>query len=416
MNGQKEREAIKLKNILLVILDGLGDRPNKSLGDKTALQAAYRPNMNRLIREGQGGLMNPIAPGIRAGSDTSHLSILGYDPEKFYTGRGPFEAMGIGLEVLGGDIAFRANFGTRDSNGIVKDRRAGRISEGTDKLAASLNMEIDGVKFMVREGVEHRAALVMRGENLSDHISDSDPHEVGLPVRTVYATGNDGKRTADLINKFLDEARKILDNHPVNRERISRGMPPANELLLRGPGKTPELISFRDTHEMSAACVAAIPMISGIGKLLKMDVYKPKGSTGTLDSDLVSKLTEAGKLTKKYDFVMVNVKAPDVAGHDGNPEAKRTALEKFDVALGRMLEIITDDIVIAVTGDHATPCSVRDHSGDPVPILFNTRGILRDGASFFDEASAASGMWRIRGLDVMNILKQMAGRSEKYGA
>ena len=405
-----------MKNIMLIVLDGLGDRPNQILSGKTALQAAFRPNLNRLMREGQGGLMTPIAPGIRAGSDTSHLSLLGYDPEKFYSGRGPFEAMGLGLEVRPGDVAFRANFGTSDSNGIVTDRRAGRSAEGTSLLAKSLNMEIDGVRFFVKEGVEHRAALVMRGQGLSDKITDSDPHETGKPVNRVMPVSPEGEFTADVLNRYLDTARKILMYNEANEKRIKSGKPVANELLLRGPGKAPDLRDFREMHGMKGAVVAGIPMITGIGGLLGMHTLKPQGSTGTLDSDFTLKLLAAADLTKKYDYVLVNVKATDVAGHDGDAIAKRDAIERIDRAIGEMMENVDQDLVIAVTGDHATPCSLKDHSGDPVPVLFRSRGALTDRSQFFDELSASAGMWRIRSIDVMNILKELADRSEKYGA
>lgn len=405
-----------MHNIILIVLDGLGDRPCRDLNGKTPLQAAFRPNLNSLIREGQGGLLSPIAPGIRAGSDTSHLSLLGYDPEKFYTGRGPFEAMGLGMDVKGGDIAFRANFGTRDARGIITDRRAGRLSGGNEKLARSLNVEIDGVRFFVKEGVEHRAALVMRGKGLSDKVSDSDPHETGRKPNEVMPLSKEAEFTAEVLNKFLEMSRKILDEHPVNVQRRKEGKPQGNELLLRGPGLAPNLVSFEELHGMRAACVSAIPMISGIGGLLGMTTVKPEGATGTLESNFVSKLNEAAALSKKYDFVLVNVKATDVAGHDGDAVAKKDAIERIDFAIGQMIRSLSPDTVLAVTGDHATPCSIKDHSGDPVPVLFHAPGILPDGARFFDEFSASAGMWRIRGLDVMNILKQMAGRSEKYGA
>ncbi len=417
MNGRKEHNGGgSLHNIILVVLDGLGDRPCGELGGKTPLQAAFRPNLNSLMRNGQGGLLSPIAPGIRAGSDTSHLSLLGYDPQKFYTGRGPFEAMGLGMEVRGGDIAFRANFGTRDASGIITDRRAGRLSLGNDELARSLNMEIDGVRFMVKEGVEHRAALVMRGEGLSDKITDSDPHETGRAPHDVAPLSSEAEFTAKVLNKFLRVSRKVLDEHPVNVQRRKNGKPQGNELLLRGPGMVPKLTSFEEQHGMRAACVSAIPMISGIGGLLGMAVVKPEGATGTLESNFVSKLKEAARLSREYDFVLVNVKATDVAGHDGDALAKKNAIERIDEALGEMIRSLASETVLAVTGDHATPCSLKDHSGDPVPVVFSAPGILPDAAIFFDEFSAAAGMWRIRGLDVMNILKQMAGRSEKYGA
>lgn len=404
-----------MKNIFLIVLDGLGDRPNRSLEDRTALQAAYRPNMNRLTRTGQGGLMHPVAPGYRTGSDTSHLSLLGYDPEKFYTGRGPFEAMGLGMTVLGGDVAFRANFGTVDSSRTVLDRRAGRITEGTDKLAKDLTFSIDGVQFFVKAGVEHRAALVMRGDGLSDRITDSDPHEPGLKVSEIKPLEQGAERTAKILNRYLSEAGKILSEHSVNTEREESGELPANELLIRGAGLAPRLTQFHELHGMRGASISGIPMISGICQLVGMDKIEVKGATGRLDSDFSAKFEAAYRTLKEYDFLIMNIKATDIAGHDGDPVAKRDSIQRIDAAMSGIFDVL-DDVVVCITGDHSTPCSLKDHSGDPLPILFNTSGIRRDRANLFDEISCSTGSYSISSGDVMKVLTQLSDRAEKYGA
>ena len=404
-----------MKNIFLIVLDGLGDRPNRSLEDRTALQAAYRPNMNRLTRTGQCGLMHPVAPGYRTGSDTSHLSLLGYDPEKFYTGRGPFEAMGLGMTVLGGDVAFRANFGTVDSSRTVLDRRAGRITEGTDKLAKDLTFSIDGVQFFVKAGVEHRAALVMRGDGLSDRITDSDPHETGLKVSEIKPLEQGAERTAKILNRYLSEAGKILSEHSVNTEREESGELPANELLIRGAGLAPKLTQFHELHGMRGASISGIPMISGICQLVGMNKIEVRGATGRLDSDFSAKFEAAYKTLREYDFLIMNIKATDIAGHDGDPVAKRDAIQRIDAAMSGIFDVL-DDVVVCITGDHSTPCSLKDHSGDPLPILFNTSGIRRDRANLFDEISCSTGSYSISSGDVMKVLTQLSDRAEKYGA
>lgn len=404
-----------MKKIFLLVLDGLGDRPNSELDNRTALQAAYRPNLNKLVRTGQGGLMHPISPGFRTGSDTSHLSLLGYDPEEFYTGRGPFEAMGLGMTVLGGDVAFRANFGSVDGSGKVLDRRAGRITEGTGELAEALSMAVDGVQFFVKAGVEHRAALVMRGEGLSDKITDSDPHEPGLKVHTIKALEPEGERTADVLNRYLSRAREILASHPVNKKRGDEGMLPANELLIRGAGLAPRLHPFTERFGLKAASISGIPMITGICQLLGMDKVDVEGATGRLDSDFRAKFDAAFKALKEYDFLIMNIKATDVAGHDGDAVAKRDAVQRIDMAMGEIFSHL-DDLVFCVTGDHSTPCSLKDHSGDPLPIVFNTSGIRVDRARQFDEVSCSTGSYDITSGDVMRILLQLSDRAEKYGA
>ncbi|MHB1470773.1 MAG: 2,3-bisphosphoglycerate-independent phosphoglycerate mutase [Thermoplasmataceae archaeon] len=404
-----------MKKIVLIVLDGLGDRPNKILHGRTALQAAYRPNLNHLASLGINGVMHPIKPGIRSGSDTSHLSLLGYDPEEVYTGRGPFEALGLGLEVLPGDIAFRANFGTVDSGGIVMDRRADRISQGTDLLASSLNMNIDGYIFRVKEGVEHRAALVIHGPGLSSAVTDSDPHEVGKKVETVKGVDEAGKRTAELVNRFLEKARNILRNHPVNTERIKNGLKPANEILLRGAGKAPDLIPFEKKYGMKGACIAGIPMITGLCNMLGMDIIKVKGATGRTDTNYEGKVSALINALKTHDFVILNFKGTDVAGHDGDPILKKSVIERVDRAIAPLKNQL-ENTAIAITGDHSTPCEMKDHSGDHLPILFVTSGNLRDRVKRFDEISCMEGGLEINSTNVMDYLLQISDRSEKYGA
>ena len=403
------------KKMVLVVLDGLGDRGNKVFNGRTSLQAAYRPNMNRLASMGICGLMHPVAPGIRCGSDTSHLSLLGYDPTKFYSGRGPFEAMGIGVNVQGGDLAFRANFSTVDDNGIVVDRRAGRISENTAPLAKALSFDMDGYKFIVKEGVEHRGALVVRGPNLSDRITDSDPHDSGRRVRDIEPLEAGAENTAYLLNRYLKRAREILRDHPFNRDRQSRGLLPANALLIRGPGKAPSLPSFQELHGMKGACIAGIPMIRGICAMLGMDLINVPGATGRIDTDYKGKFNALRDNLKRYDFIILNVKAPDAAGHDGDPVSKKEAIERTDEALGAIMDM-TDDLVICITGDHATPCTLGDHSGDPLPVLFSCKNENRLERRQFDEVSCRKGPLRITSNDVFPYMLQLANRADKYGA
>lgn len=416
--GRKEPdfpEVFLMKKIVLIVMDGLGDRPNKVLHGKTALQAAYRPNLNYLASMGINGIMHPIKPGIRSGSDTSHLSLLGYDPEKVYTGRGPFEAMGLGLEVMPGDVAFRANFGTVDGNGTVIDRRADRISQGTDLLAASLNMEIEGYSFKVKEGVEHRAALVIHGPGLSSAVTDSDPHETGKKSNPVRGMDETGTRTAELVNRFLESAKKILAEHPVNKERRKDGLKPANQLLLRGAGKAPDLEPFSKKFGMKGACIAGIPMITGLCNMIGMDIIRVKGATGRTDTNYEGKITALIQSLKTHDFVILNFKGTDVAGHDGDPLLKKSVIERVDRVLSPLKGLL-EDTVIAITGDHSTPCSMKDHSGDHVPILFVTSGNLRDHVTHYDEISCMEGALEISSINVMDYLLQLSERSDKYGA
>lgn len=403
-----------MKKLMLIVLDGLGDRPNRELNGKTALQAAFRPNLNNLASRGLNGLMSPVRNGLNVGSDTSHLSLLGYDPVEFYSGRGPFEAMGIGMNVRPGDVAFRANFATR-VDGIITDRRAGRMEDGNAELCASLNMEIDGVSFFVKEGVEHRAALVMRGAGVSDRVTDSDPHVVGKSPQEVEPLDGGAKHTANVINRFLARSRDILDSSPVNVRRKEQGHPIGNEILLRGAGMAPVLPPFNEKYGMNGACVVGIPMIAGICQLLGMDIVKHPGATGRVDTDYEGKIRTAVSALKDRDFVLVNIKATDIAGHDGDALLKRDVVEYVDKALKPVLDILGTTAVV-ITGDHSTPCAAREHSGDPVPVVFATEGIRRDTVTLFDEVSASRGALNITSNDIMTYLLSLSDRAEKYGA
>lgn len=407
---------MRIRKAMLIILDGAGDRANEKLGYKTPLQYASTPNLDALAKKSMVGLMDPIEPGIRAGSDTSHLNILGYDPYEVYTGRGPFEAAGLDMDLKPGDVAFRCNFSTVDENLFVLDRRAGRIKEGTKELAEALNgMKIEDVEFFVKEGVEHRAALVMRGPGLSAFVSDVDPHEKGVKIREAKPLKGEAKKTARLLNLFVRKSYEILKEHPVNKRREAEGKLPANILLPRGAGMAPHLENFQKKYGMKGACVVGTPLIRGICKMVGIEPIDFSGATGSYDTDMRGKFEHAVKALRSYDFVLVNIKAPDVAGHDMLPEKKVEVIEKIDDAVGHLLEIMPEDVVLIITADHSTPCTVGDHTGDPVPILIYAEDIRREGEEF-NEVSCAKGSLRIRGREVMRILLNITNRAEKFGA
>ena len=248
--------------ILIFICDGVADRPVAELGGKTPLEAARTPNFDRIARAGENGLLDPIAPGIPAGSDTSHLALLGYDPYEYYTGRGPFEALGVGMDVRPGDVAFRCNFATveeRDGRLVVVDRRAGRITEGTAELVAPLNgVELDGVKCYVKESTAHRAALVFRGDGLGAEVSDVDPHEEGAAVAEATGANAESQKTAAVLNEFVELSHEKLEGHAVNREREKRGLPPANIILPRGAGLAPHIPPLTRLYNLTAAAVVEV--------------------------------------------------------------------------------------------------------------------------------------------------------------
>jgi len=406
---------------VLLIADGLGDRPIKRLGDKTPLEAAEKPNLDKLATEGECGLMDPIAPGVRAGSDTSHLAILGYDPYKYYTGRGPFEAAGIGMDVKKGDIAFRCNFTTVDDKMIIVDRRAGRISSGTDQLAEAVNgMEIDGVQVIFKESVAHRGALILRGAGLGANITDTDPHHEGAKVLKCEAVDPEdaaSAKTAHVVNEFVERSYRLLKDHPVNRERIAQGLNPANVILPRGAGVGPSMDSFETEYGIKAACVAETGLINGVARYVGMDITEVEGATGGADSNVMNMAKAIVEKLQTVDFVLCNVKGADIGGHDGSPEVKIEVIKKLDEMVGYLTKSVPEGTFIVLTADHSTPCSVMDHSGDPVAITFWGEGVRTDRCTKFDERSVtAGGLGRIRGIDVMKIVTQLMNVAEKFGA
>src|SRR3989442_3393470 len=322
------------RKILLLIFDGLGDRPIAELGRQTPLQAARKEHVDWFAANGVNGLLDPISPGVRPGSDTSHLALFGYDPLSVYTGRGPFEAAGVGISVKRGDIAFRCNFATVDAGMRVTDRRAGRIREGTADLAKAIDgLELEGgVHVLFRAGTEHRAALVLRGPGLSPHVSDTDAHDEGAKVLSARATAPDGEATARTVNEFMEASHKILKAHPVNVARDKAGQRPANVVLLRGAGVVPHLEPVKERLGMRAAGIAGVALIKGMFRAAGMDVLEVTGATGGLDTDVVAKARAAGSAFQEYELVRVDVKAPDGCRDHGVATGKGRGRGPVDAA------------------------------------------------------------------------------------
>ncbi len=415
MSANSNRKAV------ILIGDGMGDRPCPELGGKTPLEAANTPNLDAMASKGINGLMDLIAPGVRVGSDTGHLAVLGFDPYVVYTGRGPFEAAGIGLSVKPGDVAFRCNFSTVEADMMITDRRAGRIEEGTDQLAAEVNdVMIEDVKILFKESVAHRCALVLRGPGLNALVTDSDPHVTGekvLEVKAITPGDAAGEKTARILNAFIKLSFEKLDVHPVNVARKQQGLNPANIILPRGAGQAPNIPSFNEKNLLHGACVAETGLIKGIADFVGLDIMDAPGATGGLDSDVMSMGNTVLKALETHDFVLCNVKGPDVAAHDGNPVAKVAIIEKIDAMVGMLLEKMGDQTYLAVTADHTTSCSFGDHTGEPVPIVIYGPEVLTDDVHTFGERPAQKGgLCRFSGKHLVNMLTSLMNVQEKYGA
>ncbi len=407
------------KKILIIVMDGMGDRACADLRGLTPLQYVRTPNLDWFVDHGSAGVCDPIAPGVRPGSDTAHLAILGYEPKEVYCGRGPLEALGVGMDMQPGDIALRCNFATVDPDMEVVDRRAGRIKapETLELIEALDGIEIDGVECFVRPGTEHRAVLLLRGDGLCADITDADPNE-GTHLRLVEGRSEEAEFTADIVNRFMEESYNRLSVHPTNRKRMAAGLPPANILMPRGAGEYPYISPFTEVHNISAACVAGVGMVKGVCKACGLDIYPlPPSCNGGIDSDLITKAKCALDALEEYDFVLMNCKAPDIAGHDGDAKEKAEVVKRMDAMAGYIKDNMPKDLVVVLTCDHCTPCSLKDHSGDPVPIAIYTPGSVRDESREYSESGCSRGfIGRIRAKDVVPICMDLANRTEKYGS
>jgi 2,3-bisphosphoglycerate-independent phosphoglycerate mutase len=410
---------------VLVIGDGMADRPLKELDWKTPLEAARKPSLNHIAKTGICGIMDPISPGLPPGSDTATLALLGYDALKAYSGRGAFEAVGSGVDVLPGDVTFRCNFATVDNNFVVLDRRAGRISnEDASKLAESLQKiklekHSDAV-FLFKNTIQHRASLVIRGPKLSTAVSDSDPEKIGEKLLEIKPLDEspEARLTAEILKELMQKFHEVLKQHPVNKERVKRGSPPANIVLCRGAGTIPKIKSLSQIYDINAACIGATPLIRGVCKAAGMKLIDVKGATGTPQTDFMAKARATVQALKTNDFVLLHVKATDVASHDGNIKQKIELIEKIDSMLGYVLNNIDlGSTYLAVTADHTTSSITRNHEGDPVPIAITGPYVRRDDIEEYNErACAKGGLNRIRGVDLMPILMNLIGKTKKFGA
>ena len=413
---------------ILIIADGLGGRPTDVDGN-TCLEAARTPNLDELARRGALGLLDPIKPGVRPGSDTGHLSLLGYDPYKVYTGRGVFECLGIGMDVQPGDICFRANFATVEPHGktfIVKDRRAGRIAEGQAQLAEFLNSirlsETLGIEFEFQPSTEHRGALRLRGKDLSRQVTENDPHKIDAEPRLFKPKeGHDNeaaRRTAAALNELVNRSVEVLHNHPVNQQRNQDGENPANYLLIRGAADLPRLDPIKTIYGVSGAVIAGGALYRGIGLACGMERIDAPGATGGLDTDLRSKAETALKALERLDYVFIHIKGADNAGHDQDAAAKTAFIERIDNELVLPLTEGGDwkNTHLALTGDHTTPIDYGDHTPDPVPVLFVGPNVCRDATTTFGEREAGhGGLNRFSGM-VLPILFGYNNWNPKFGS
>lgn len=423
-----------MKKLLYVVLDGAGDRPNPQLGGKTPLQYAHKPNIDDLARAGITGLVYTVGEGIAPESDVAVLSILGYDPFKHHTGRGVLEALGAGLDFKDGWLALRCNFATIDENLKIVDRRCGRTltTQEASELAKAVNEEVklEGAQFTFKSTIGHRGVLVIRrlDGHLSSNITNTDPayEKVGgMGVAKAKAEmeiaecrplddRDETVKAAELVNKFTLKAIRVLDKHPINEERRRKGLLPANAILCRDAGhEYPKLKPISELYGIKMACLAEMPVERGIAIAAGMEIVPIPPMTGNLKVDYKLRAESALEALLRYDGVYVHLKGPDEPGHDGDPVRKARSIEDIDKYFFGIIieELDPQEAIIVVTADHATPCTLKAHSDDPVPILMAGGDVEPDEVESFDEEACRRGsLGTLKGTDILpKAMKLMKG-------
>ncbi len=384
--------------IVLVVSDGLGGLPVEP-GGPTELEAASTPNLDALAAANVCGLSIPVLPGITPGSGPGHLALFGYDPLEFLIGRGLLEALGVDLEVGPGDVAVRGNFCTVNEEGLITDRRAGRIpTETCARLVDKLRqIRLDGVEIILRPVREYRFAMILRGEGLEDGVGDTDPQGTGVAPLAPRARDAASERTARLAAEFIRQAAELL-----------RDESPANMLTLRGFAKRPPMPSFAELYGLRALALAVYPLYRGLARLVGMTV------AGDV-SNLAEQVAALRANWSSYDFFFLHFKYTDSTGEDGKFPEKVKRIEELDAAIPEIVALKPD--VLIVTGDHSTPCAWRSHSWHPVPVLLASRVARPDRAQRFSESEClAGGLGQFEAKYLMSLALAHAGRLQKFGA
>ncbi|MDP8215280.1 MAG: 2,3-bisphosphoglycerate-independent phosphoglycerate mutase [Candidatus Euphemobacter frigidus] len=384
--------------IVLLVLDGVG---GLSMGDGTALEVARTPYLDNLAAEGTLRLTDPISPGITPGSGPAHVSLFGYDPIRYQIGRGILEATGINMKLGPDDVAGRGNFASMDENDLITDRRAGRISTDENrrlvKILKKEIREIDGVEVIIQSVKEHRFVVVFRGKLLDGRMADTDPQATGVKSLDPVSLDPAAEDTAAIVKKFIERANQALKD-----ER------PANTMLLRGFSQLPHLPPMEELFHLNPAAIATYPMYRGLAGLVGMEILET-GET------ILSEFQTLKENWSRFDFFFVHIKKTDSYGEDGNFKKKVEIIEEVDRMIPGLIELEPD--VIAVTGDHSTPCLLKGHSWHPNPLLLWSKYVRRDGLKHFTETDCArGGLGRHPAMDVMPLLLANALKLEKFGA
>jgi 2,3-bisphosphoglycerate-independent phosphoglycerate mutase len=380
---------------VLVVGDGMSDYPIPELGNKTPLQAAYKPNMDSIAAEGQSGLLKTVPDELTPGSDVAICSVLGYDPRTYFTGRGPLEASARGVKLGKNDAAYRCNLITEKDEAIL-DYSAGHITtEEASELIEAVKeaLEKPGVEFY--SGLDYRHLLILRNFPHPELIECTPPHDAtGVKVSAVLpkTKAADAEKGARLLRDLINGSRNILRNHPVNVAREKAGKRPGNLIWPWGGGKKPSMPTLKEKFGLRGAVISAVDLVKGIGTYAGMKIIEVPGATGLYNTNYEGKADAALKALEDADLVFVHVEAPDEAGHVRDYTLKVKTIEDLDKRLlGRLLDRLTEPYAISISPDHPTPISIGTHARDPVPFAIKSPSLKPDGVKKFDEFSARNG-------------------------
>ncbi len=382
---------------LIILGDGMSDEPLKKYGNKTPLQMAEKPHIDWLARNGRSGLLKTVPETMHPGSEIANMSVMGYDVESVFEGRGVLEAASMGVELKQGDLALRCNLVTIE-NGILKNHSAGHIgSTEAREIIDYLNENLGSDRVRFYPGVSYRHLLVVK-----DGIKDmqcTPPHDVpGTPFKEVLISSKteEAQKTVDLLNELILNSQQLLEDHPVNKKRKAEGKEPANSIWPWSPGYKPAMPTLKEMFGIEkSAVISAVDLIQGIGVYAGMEVIKVEGATGLYDTNYEGKAEAAVNALKKNDFVYLHIEASDEAGHEGDVELKTKTIEYLDKRVVKYIlnevKKMEEEIAIAILPDHPTPCALKTHTRDAVPFTIYKPGNEPDRVEVYDEFDVANG-------------------------
>jgi 2,3-bisphosphoglycerate-independent phosphoglycerate mutase len=392
---------------IVLLGDGMADYPVDELGGKTPLEAARTAHMDFMAREGTLGLVDTIPQGFKPGSDVANLTVLGYDPGICYSGRGPLEAANMGIVLGPQDVAFRCNLITLGAGDdpIMDDFSAGHITSAeAAAIIRDLDRELGNKDYQFFPGVSYRHLLVWRNGEAA--MTTTPPHDITGQMTNGYLPRGEGSGE---IRSLMKEAQRVLENHPVNLERINRGKKPANAIWLWGQGRAPRMDKLTDRYQITGGIISAVDLLNGIGVYAGLRPIHVEGATGYTDTNYVGKAQKALAALKELDFVFVHVEAPDEMGHEGNLAGKIKAIEDFDEkVVGTVLQGINElgDVRVMVLSDHPTPLIMRTHAADPSPFAIYSSipaENRRSGLSYGETTAKTSGLIVSPGYNLMDL-------------